>query len=47
MKISKSTNKRQSTADSGSKRIETSTKKSRIEGKICYVRNGKALPQVR
>jgi hypothetical protein len=46
MKISRSTNKRQSTADSRSKRIETSTKKSRIEGKNCYVKNGKALPQV-
>jgi hypothetical protein len=46
MKISRSTNKRQSTADSGSKRIKTSTKKSRIEGKNCYVKNGKTLPQV-
>jgi hypothetical protein len=39
MKISRTTNKRQSTADNGSKRIKTSTKKS-------YVKNGKTLPQV-
>jgi hypothetical protein len=44
MKISRSINKRQLAVDSGSKRIKTSTKKSRIEGKNYYVKNGKTLP---
>ncbi|CAM6010932.1 unnamed protein product [Sphagnum balticum] len=47
MKISKSTNKRQSTIDNGSKRIKTSTKKSRIEGKNYLFGSGKKAGVVR